>query len=208
MNRADLLSCSEEEILQTARQLRVAYGLKRTLRYATERDQSMHSESVAEHIYALFFLAQYFLPLEDPDRTLDIQKLYSIILFHDFGEILHGDVPYHRKTKEHELQEQEDAKKVFALLPAELQQIGHISWSEYEEKRSPEAKFAHALDKIEPSFELLDAVSERTLKRLEFTYEAHIGKKREATEHFPVMRRFVETIANDLRSRDQFWPSA
>jgi 5'-deoxynucleotidase YfbR-like HD superfamily hydrolase len=96
----------------------------------------VHSESVAEHVFGLFFLAQYFLPLEDPDGNLDREKLYRIFIYHDFGEIIHGDVPYHLKTEEHERQEREDAEKVFATLPATIQTIAKESWQDYEDKQS------------------------------------------------------------------------
>jgi len=50
-----------------------------TKRYATKRDFDTHSESVAEHVFALFFLAQYFLPLEDTRHVLNVEKLYKIL---------------------------------------------------------------------------------------------------------------------------------
>lgn len=160
---------------------------------------------MAEHVFALFFLAEYFLPFEDPRGTLDIAKLHRIILFHDFGEIAHGDVPYHLKTHEHESQEEKDAVAIFAELPPPLDTIGHESWFAYKNQDSPEARFACALDKIEPLFELLDPVNEQSMKRLKFTYQDHRRRKWESTEHFPLMRRFVEAISSDMLARDVFW---
>src|SRR5258708_4718209 len=103
---------SEEKILKIVMQMRVGYKMKRTLRYATERDFTVHSESVAEHVFALIFLAQYFLRVEKSVKKVDRVKLYEILLFHDFGEILNGDIPYHLKSKAHEKAERADAKKV------------------------------------------------------------------------------------------------
>ncbi len=187
------------------RQLQVAYKLKRTLRYNTKRDFTAHSESVAEHVFSLFFLAQYFLPLEDPNRLLDVERLYQVMLFHDFGEITHGDTPYHLKTKEHEEQERKDALAIFASFPQPLAQIAHDSWSSYEARQGPEARFAYALDKVEPLFELLDPVNEKTLKRTRFSYQDSVGKKMRATEEFPIMRKFVEVAHRDMLNRSVFW---
>ena len=165
----------------------------------------MHGETVAEHVFAIIFLAQYFLPLEDPEGKIDKAKLYEISLFHDFGEILNGDIPYHRKTEVHEIQEAKDAEIVFKSLPDSVGAIGAIRWKEYEDRATFEARFAYALDKIEPTFELLDPISEKSLKREKFTYEAHLGKKQKATEQFPVMRRFVDVLAAHIKDRGVFW---
>ncbi|KKW44460.1 MAG: phosphohydrolase [Parcubacteria group bacterium GW2011_GWA2_56_21] len=187
------------------RQLQIAYKLKRTLRYNTTRNFDVHSESVAEHVFSLFFLAQYFLPLEDPNRTLNVELLYQIMLFHDFGEITHGDVPYHVKTKEHEEQERKDAIAIFASFPWPLAQIAHDRWSSYAAQQGPEARFAYALDKVEPLFELLDSINEKTLKRIKFSYQDSNGKKMLATEGFPIMRKFVEVAQRDMLKRGVFW---
>lgn len=205
MNSEQILAVDDKKILELGEQLRVAYQLKKTLRYAGTRDPLVHGESVAEHVFALLFLSQYFLPLEDPDGKMDRARVYEILLFHDFGEIPNGDVPYHLKTKADEDREKDDAEMVFKSLPTPINKIGLERWKEYEEKSSPEARFVNALDKIEPIFELLDPVSEKCLKTLKFTYEMHIGKKSKATEFFPVMRRFVDVFSESTKSRGLFW---
>jgi 5'-deoxynucleotidase YfbR-like HD superfamily hydrolase len=205
MDARSILTASDGQILEIVRQLRVAYALKHTLRYATQRDRSTHSESVAEHVFALLFLSYYFLPLEDPRRLLDVEKVHRIIVFHDFGEIPNGDKPYHVKTAEHEAQERKDALTVFASLPPSMRYVAHDSWQQYDDRMTPEAKFVYALDKLEPCFELLDPVSEHSLKRTRFTYEDHIVKKRRATQGFPFMRRFVEATSAHMLHRGVFW---
>lgn len=205
MNAEQILAAPNEKIIEIARQLRTAYKLKRTIRYAGSRDQSIHGESVAEHVFALLFLAQYFLPLEDPNRKLSKEKIYETLLFHDFGEIVNGDIPYHIKTANDKAQEMVDAKMVFKSLPEPINVLGHERWEEYENQTTPEARFVYALDKIEPAFELFDPVSERSLKRTKFTYDQHMGRKKEATKEFPVMWKFVEAISADMKDRGVFW---
>jgi putative hydrolase of HD superfamily len=205
MNTEQVLKLSDEEIIEIAQQLREAYKLKRIIRYGSSRDLLIHSESVAEHVYALLFLAQYFLPLEDPENKLDRQRVYEILLFHDFGEIANGDIPYHIKTSADEKRESEDAEMVFNSLPQTINLVGRERWQEYENRKTPEALFVNALDKIEPNFELFDSVSEKSLKRMKFTYEHHIGKKKRATEGFPVMWKFVEVLSRDMKNRGVFW---
>jgi putative hydrolase of HD superfamily len=199
-----VLCLTDDDVLEIVRQLCLAYRLKHTLRYNTERDQSAHSESVAEHVFALHFLARYFVRIEILPRPLDMEKVGDLITFHDFGEIPGGDKPYIFKTGEDEERERRDAVDTFLLLPTEMRRLALHSWEEYEEKKSLEARFVNALDKVEPCFELYDPVSEHTLKRLGYTYEAHVGRKLEATKEFPVMRKFVEVTARDLASRGAF----
>jgi len=197
---------SNKQILSIAKKLRIAYKLKRTLRYNTKRNFKVHSESVAEHVFALFFLAEYFLQYEKIGPSLNIAKLNRILLFHDFPEIKYGDIMYHHKTAALEAREMAAAKEVFASLPKSLQKISHDSWRDYESRSSPEARFAYALDKIEPLFELMDPVNERSMKKHKFTYKMNIEKKRKAMKDFPFMLRFAEVLSDDMVKRDVFWP--
>ncbi|HVZ76037.1 MAG TPA: HD domain-containing protein [Candidatus Paceibacterota bacterium] len=200
-----ILKVSDAEIMAIAVQLHSAYQFKRTLRYGTTRDFSVQSESDAEHVFGLVYLKEYFLPLEDSLKELDGEKIARLILFHDFPEMKYGDRPYHLKTKEDEARERAAAPEVFAALPPSMHKLGLDSWKEYEERKSLEAQFVYALDKVEPLFELMDPVNEQCHIRLHQTYESHIGKKLKATEIFPVMRRFVEVISADKKRRDVFW---
>lgn len=202
---SDILTLPDEKILEIGHQLRVAYKLKTTLRYWGSRDLSVHGESVAEHVFALLYLAQYFLPLEDVAGKLDKARVYEILLFHDFGEIINGDIPYHFKTPADEAREIKDAESVFESLPKPLGEFGRSRWEEYEHRETPEGRFVYALDKIEPVFELLDPITEKTMRRTKVTFAMHIGKKIKATEGYPVMRRFVDVLGDDMNRRGIFW---
>jgi 5'-deoxynucleotidase YfbR-like HD superfamily hydrolase len=201
----DILTQSDEEILHIAHQLRVGYGMKRVLRYKTKRDLSVHSESNAEHVFALVYLASYFLEAEPSARSFDKEKIYNLILFHDFGEIKHGDVHTYDKTETDKNREKEAAKEIFASLPPPLNKLGSEYWHEYERQHNLESKFVFALDKIEPLFELLDPINERTLKVLKTTYELHIEHKSKAVKDFPILKQFHEVISKDMRDRGVFW---
>lgn len=201
----DILTCTDDEVLRAAHQLREGYKMKRVMRYNTARDFEVHNESDAEHIFALIYLAHYFLEVEPLGRSLNREKLFSMLLYHDFGEVKYGDVVTYNKTSGDRELEAEAAKEVFDSLPKEIGPAGYKLWEEYEEQKSPEAQFAYALDKIEPLFELLDPVNERSIKDLRITYETNLSNKLKPTENFPVMRRFVDVISNDMVKRNVFW---
>jgi len=69
---SNILELSDEKVMEIARQLRVGYEFKRVLRYDTKRDQSMHNESDAEHVFGLEFLADYFLAVEKLDPCFEM----------------------------------------------------------------------------------------------------------------------------------------
>lgn len=205
MGQDEILNATNIEIMNIVKQIRTGYELKRTLRYATARDFSVHSESVAEHVFALLYLSRYFLPLEFPEKNIDVSSLDSLLLFHDFGEIIHGDIVYNIKSESDIEREKKDAETVYHQLPYPLNAAFMHSYTEYEHRHSREAQFAYALDKVEPLFELYDPVNEKSLIRHKFTPEISMGIKIKATETFPVMRRFVEAINQDMIDRDVFW---
>jgi len=200
-----VLDFSDEEILAEARQLVVGYQQKNIIRYASKREEGVHAESDAEHVFALIYLAQYFLMHEPSAKALDKQRVMEILLFHDFPEIKHGDVVTYAKTESDIERELQAAKEVFASLPESLQQLAHGRWEEYEKHETPEGKFCYALDKIEPLFELMDPVAAESIKRLNITREMHIGNKYKAAADFPLMLRFTGVITKDWDTRDVFW---
>ena len=200
-----MVEFSDEEVLATTRKLRVGYELKRTLRYRTKRDFEIHSESDAEHIFALIYLAYYFLKTEPSGTSLNVEKINNLILFHEFGEIKHGDVVTYDKTNEDKKREARAAKEIFESLPEPLDKEGYEFWLEYEAQQTPEARFCFALDKIEPLFELFDPVNQESMKNLQVTYEMNLSNKLRPTEEFPVMRRFVEVLSKDMLDRGVFW---
>ncbi|HEV8666768.1 MAG TPA: HD domain-containing protein [Candidatus Paceibacterota bacterium] len=201
----DILSLSDEEILTEAKRLAVGYAQKHIIRYGTEREENIHAESDAEHVFGLIYLAQYFLMHEPSAQSLDKLKVIEILLYHDFPEIKYGDVVTYAKTDSDIEKENNAAKEVFESLPESLQQVAHDRWEEYENHTTAEGKFCYALDKIEPLFELMDPVAITSIKRLHITREMHVGNKYKAAADFPLMLRFTDVITKDWDKQDIFW---
>lgn len=201
----DILTYADEEIFEEAKRLVVGYKQKSIIRYAGKREIDVHAESDAEHVFALIYLAQYFLQHEPSAAALDKLKVIEILMYHDFPEIKYGDVVTYAKTESDQEREFSAAKEVFDSLPQSLGPLAHERWQEYEEHRTPEGKFCYALDKIEPLFELMDPVANTSIKRLKITREMHVGNKYKAAEHFPLMLRFTDVITKEWDKRDVFW---
>ncbi|AZN39313.1 HD domain-containing protein [Paenibacillus albus] len=107
-------------------------------------------ENDAEHTWHLAMMALILQGHANAD--VDLLKVIRMLLVHDLVEIDAGDTfAYDTKgnVDKHE-RELSAAKRIFGLLPeeqaAELMEL----WLEFEHKESQEAKFASALDRLQP----------------------------------------------------------
>ena len=126
--------------------LKAAEALKDTLR--SGHTSQGRPESTAEHSWRLCLLA---LAFEDRLAGVDMLKLLKLCIVHDLGEAIHGDVPavaqVDRDAKQ--ARERADMLQLTAPLDGPMREQILSLWEEYEEARSPEAKLAKALDKLE-----------------------------------------------------------
>lgn len=198
------IQASDAEILEEMRRIRVLYTLKRTMRYKSTRDDEVHSESVAEHIFAMFVLAQYFLPLEDAEGALDKNRIWELILFHEIGEIETGDILFHQKGAEERVRERKAARSVTTRLPEVFHMSAVERFEEFEEATTAESKFVNAIDKIEPIFELFDERELSLNRQHNITRDIALKNKIPATESFPHMRRFLDVWADYAASHGGF----
>ena len=186
------LQSTDEEVIEEMRRIRVMYVFKHTLRYQSKRDYSEHSESVAEHIYSMNVIAQYFLPLEDPKGSLDRERIHELILFHELGEIETGDISFHQKEEEHRILERMAAQRVIETLPESMKPVARERLAEFEECITPEARFAFAVDKVEPIFEMFEEHVLPLFKKQNIPQGVAVGWKKESTKDFPYMRLFID----------------
>lgn len=204
LTRETVLAMTDAELVAIARSVRAVYGLKRTIRYGSERDCSFHNESVAEHVYGLHQLAHFFLALDDPDGKLDRAEMGGIIDYHDIGEIVHGDKIFAYRTQSEEDAEQKAALELFSKMPEPFASSARRWWQHYQDRDTPEARFVYALDKIEPAFELLDSINEKSQVRNKITYEKYLTKY-PAVEPYSCMHRMGMAIGADMRKRGVFY---
>ncbi len=136
--------------------------LKKQLEFSLEIDKEKNifrqthlsghgrNENDAEHAWHMAIMA--YLLQEYANEKVDIAKVMLMCLIHDIVEIDAGDT-YAYDTEALKTQKaREDAAKerIFSLLP-EDQKAELISlFDEFEENRSPESKYAHAMDNLQP----------------------------------------------------------
>ncbi|MEV0210586.1 HD domain-containing protein [Streptomyces sp. NPDC050788] len=76
----------------------------------------------------------------------------QLVLLHDLVEIYAGDTPLYDSAAGADQHEREVAAAIdiFGLLPVDQAQRLQALWEEFEERRTPEARFAKAMDRLQP----------------------------------------------------------
>ncbi|MFG2072031.1 HD domain-containing protein [Nonomuraea maritima] len=123
--------------------------LKRIIRRNHLIDGSRR-ENTAEHSWHVGMLAMIFGEHAPPGT--DLQRVVAMLLVHDLVEIDAGDTFIYDPVEVAAQAEAERAAadRIFGLLPADQSAWMRELWDEFEAMRTPEAKFAKALDRFSP----------------------------------------------------------
>jgi putative hydrolases of HD superfamily len=107
-------------------------------------------ENDAEHSWHLAMLV--IMLAEYSDEPIDVGHTVELVLVHDLVEIYAGDTPLYDEVAGLDQQEREQAAagKLFGLLPADQERELRSLWDEFEERETPEARFAKAMDRLQP----------------------------------------------------------
>jgi len=195
---------SDEYILAEIEKLKYPYGLNGVIRYNLTRKEPFRTQSVAEHVANMIFLAHYFRDFEDPGHELNFEKLIKLIMVHDMGEIETGDVVTVAKGESHELLEREAIKLVREKSPLFIAKEVESLYEEFTNPKTKEGKYAQAIDKFEGQFfwvekegvEMLIEVHKTVGLDSKIVHPIHMAKVFNMLDayNFPVIRRFLEVI--------------
>lgn len=136
--------------------------LKKQLDFALEIDKeknilrqthlSSHgrNENDAEHAWHMAIMA--YLLREYSNEPVDITRVMLMCLIHDVVEIDAGDTyAYDEEGKKTQKAREEAAKeRIYSLLPEDQKEELAAIFDEFEESKTPESKFAHAMDNLQP----------------------------------------------------------
>ena len=108
------------------------------------------NENDAEHAWHMAVMA--YILREYANEDVDISKVMLMCLIHDIVEIDAGDTYAYDEEALKTQKEREAAAKerIFSLLPEDQKEEMTDLFDEFEEWKSPEAKYAHALDNLQP----------------------------------------------------------
>jgi putative hydrolase of HD superfamily len=108
-------------------------------------------ENSAEHSWHVILLALTLA--EHSNEPVDLLKVVTMLALHDIVEIDVGDTFHYHKSADTSVAEQAAASRIFGLLPEDQRESYSALWREFEERQTPEARFAAAVDRIWPIFQ-------------------------------------------------------
>lgn len=110
----------------------------------------VRKENDAEHAWHMAVMT--LILSEYSNEPIDILKTISMILIHDVVEIDAGDTyAYDENAKKTQAErEKKAAKRIFGMLPEGQREKFENLWIEFEERKTPEARFARVMDNIQP----------------------------------------------------------
>lgn len=107
-------------------------------------------ENDSEHSWHMALMA--YLLREYANEQVDISKVMIMYLIHDIVEIDAGDTyAYDAENLKTQKQRENQAKeRIFSMLPEEQKTEFIALFDEFEAYETPESKFAHAMDNLQP----------------------------------------------------------
>lgn len=162
----------------------------------TKLFNSDRNENDAEHSWHLAVMA--IVLLEHSNQSVDLLKVLKMVLIHDIVEIDAGDTFIYDTEKDHSNTDDERlaANRIFGLLPAEQAEEFIAIWEEFEAGVTGEAKYARAIDRLEP---LLQNTSNNggTWKEFGVNYEKVHHKKSIIKEGSNSIWDFAEKLIHE-----------
>jgi putative hydrolases of HD superfamily len=181
-DRLDALSLAETDRNRLSFLL-IAHGLTSVQRLNQLLDGS-RGETSAEHSWHLALSAIVLQDYAGP--TVRIDRVIRMLVVHDIVEVDAGDVPIYDEAHRTAIADAEEraAQRLFGLLP-EPDASAHLElWREFEDAQTDEARFARALDRLQPVL-------------LHWAGGGSVWRERGITEHQE--RRILGLI-------DRYWP--
>jgi len=147
----------------------------------TKLSDGVRRENDAEHAWHMAIMT--VLLSEYANEKIDVLRTVTMLLIHDIVEIDAGDTYAYddQGLKTQNERENLAANRIFNLLPEDQAKKIFDLWNEFEERKTPEAKFARVMDNFQPV--MLNAATdgrmwvengvhlEQILKRNEKTHE-------------------------------------
>ena len=173
-------------------------------------------ENDSEHAWHMALMA--VLMAEHANEPIDVLKTVTMILIHDIVEIDAGDTYAYDEVGKLTQKDREAkaAERLYGLLPEDQGQYLKGLFEEFEEGKTPEARFAHTMDNIQPL--MLNVASDgkawldhqvhlsQVLKRNEHTSEGSERIWEYAKEQFILPSLEKGCLGDDREDKNQELP--
>jgi len=114
----------------------------------TDRSREENSAEHSWHIaIAVFLFSEYA-----QDQKIDWCRVIKMLLVHDLVEIDAGDTYCYddQGRQDQDRREQQAAERIFKILPPDQSRSFRALWDEFENRNTPESKYANSLDRFQP----------------------------------------------------------
>ena len=150
-------------------------------------------ENDGEHSWHLALMA--VLLSEYSNEKIDLVKVITMVLIHDIVEIDPGDTYAYDTLGNQSKREREvkAADRIFNILPKDQAQKLRQLWEEFEAYETPEAKFAHVCDNVQPLM-LNDATDGLAWREHDVKKSQVLQRNRRTGEGSQVLMEYINRI--------------
>jgi len=190
------MNVSSERLAQQIRFVIEIDKLKHVLRRTYLLDQTRR-ENDAEHSWHLAVMT--ILLQEYAETPVDLLRVLKMVLIHDIVEIDAGDAALYDEAGNADKAERElaAADRLFSLLPRDQAEEIRDLWQEFEARITPEARFARALDRVQPILHNYHTGG-RTWRELGVTAKQVLAKNRDVVfDGSPALGEYVVGLIAD-----------
>ncbi|MCV2402392.1 HD domain-containing protein [Marinomonas sp. C2222] len=176
------------QFLNEVEKLKLVFRANKTLDSGREENSAEHSWHVA--LMAIIFSENSNL------GDVDLLKVVKMLLIHDLVEIDAGDTwAYAENQQSKFVDEQQCAQRIFSILPKDqADEFIHL-WHEFEERQTDEAKYASAIDGLQPLINHL-LTGDPTSAEGKIAVEKVRAKKAYIKEFVPSLWPVAESMIN------------
>jgi len=150
-------------------------------------------ENDAEHSWHLALMAVFLS--EYAKEPVDVLQVIKMVLIHDLVEIDAGDTYLYDEagngTKA--AREQKAAERIFNILPGDQAEELFKLWQEFEDRKTPESKFANTLDRIQPVL-LNDATEGRAWREHDVCIDQIMSKNEYTSQGSDVLWTYIQEV--------------
>lgn len=174
--------------------------LKTVIRNTLLTDRSRFENS-AEHSWHAALTAVVIFDAVDVNG-MDLAHIVRMLLVHDLVEIDAGDTfCYSPEQRRDQMQrEQKAAERIFGLLPAQQAEELRQLWLEFEARKTPEARFANAVDRLQPLLQALHTQG-KTWRQNGIRKEQVIERMQPVRAALPSLWGYVIELIEDAADR-------
>ena len=153
-------------------------------------------ENDAEHSWHLALMA--VLLQEYSNEPVDVVKVMTMVLIHDLVEIDAGDTYAYDAAGNQSKREREvrAADRIFNILPEDQAEKFRALWEEFEAYQTPEAKFAHVCDNMQP-FMLNHATGGRSWQEHGVKKSQVLNRNRYLEDGSKTMKQYFDEIIEE-----------